>query len=509
MSNHSLAWRCLGMFVCAASFSMTWQSLCTAAPKGGFFGAFSRSDDDEDKPKPPVPPLGETIRPLISYRPLPTPLAGPSIPPLQRINGELSGDVQSLKTPTMVSVENPSETHDEVIANSERLRDAIAATVERYRQPLKSQYHPPDAVIQAGWAYGNQAQLMVGERGTSAANAIGSLCWNYPCAGKRLLVQNGNEIIPRVGFGYQAKSGELLAVLALSSVNPKTELRLGDHHGSVADLIRWEQRNVREGADQSFVLMGLSHYLDHDTTWTNAAGQPWSLDRLARVELNRRVSVTDVGSLEQLLGLTYYALRGRKDHVPRTGRQQQVERYVASFQAHAMELQKRDGTWGPMYFGYPASFSTNSSLAGSYAIPAKYQDTARATLHCTGNVLLWLSMSLTPDQLREPEIVRGITYVNDVLATRKRPHDIYGADHHDLAMTMRCLAALSIYHRRLEPKTQANDDQELAESQDRESEVAVGETQQADVVKSVIGQTEETTEVALNPATGTSPSRLR
>ncbi|EMI53241.1 secreted protein, partial [Rhodopirellula sallentina SM41] len=67
------------LLVGLVSFMMLTEP-SAAAPRGGFFGAFLGENDEEDKPKPPVPPMGQMIRPMVVSRPMPRPIAPPAIP---------------------------------------------------------------------------------------------------------------------------------------------------------------------------------------------------------------------------------------------------------------------------------------------------------------------------------------------------------------------------------------------------------------------------------------------
>ncbi|MCM2372134.1 hypothetical protein [Aporhodopirellula aestuarii] len=559
-----------------------------ASPRTGFFGAILGENDEEDKPKPPVPPIGKTIQPLVVVRPLPKPIAAPSVPPLVEVDvttdaesdvaddegveevttqeeiadepqsgddqgaeevveDEASAETLSFNAPVIdsdptddfdvselsidqlsmkmlpdeedfgdegvdtLTLEGPdtdlaandepasmepisdesaeegqaneaetyengddselAEIDDDSIADiadaPEReaatvdvqgeavpekqwsremldLRNAIRATYAVYEQPLSTQVIPPGGVIDACMAFGSKAELLVNSRSRQRVNAIGALCWNYPCAGKTLLVANDGNVMPRIGHGYQSKRGELLAALALSAVSTENEIRIGEAVGTVADLVEWEQTSVRTGADLSLTLIGLSTYLGADASWTNAAGEEWSLDRIAGEELSRKVAVTDRAAVDRLMGLTRYVVWARKHDVPRTGRHLQVERYIARFHDHALQLQGRDGSWGPLYFGYRGGSVDPTSLTHQLRGTPEQE-----SLYCTGNILLWLTMSLSPDQLQSPELVRAVIRVNNGLASQRQRANLSTFSPYELTLTMRALRAIAEYDRRV------------------------------------------------------------
>lgn len=354
------------------------------------------------------------------------------------VDGETSSDADADELAEAVSVP-VLEWTPEMLS----LRKAIRATFNLYKQPLSTQVMPPTAVMHACVAFGSETELVINTRTRQRVNAVGALCWNYPCAGKRLLVATEHNVMPRIGHGYQTKRGELLSTFAMSAISTKNEIRIGESSGTVGDLVRWEQASVQSGVDLSLTLFGLSTYLDADTTWTNAAGETWSLDRIAGEELSRKVSVTEADSIDRLMGLTRYVVWARKHDVPRTGRHLQVERYIARFHEHALKLQGRDGSWGPLYLGYSGS-TDPAALARQLVVPARQE-----SLYSTGSILLWLTMSLTPEQLQSPEIVRAVIHVNNGLASDRRREKLTTLSPHELAMSMRSLRAIAEYDRRV------------------------------------------------------------
>jgi hypothetical protein len=426
------------------------------------FGSILRlDDDDEDKPKPPVPPLGKTIYPIEVRRPLPLPIPAPSVPELEVV---APSDVSDSPTQSLVALSDEADQNDpknvlrvievpskikapsdeklsaipqlpEFAANTHMLqiRDAIRSTLAQYRRPLSLRSASPADVMQACWGWGSAAELGGDNRNSRPINAIGALCWNVPCAGKTLLVVSDGKIMPRIGYGFQSKRGELLATLAMAAVSSENEIRIGATRGTVLDLVDWEKTSVRRGTDLSMTLIGLANYLGPDATWNNAAGEDWSLDIIAAEELIRTAPVTDVAAVERLMGLSAYVVWARKHDVPRSGRHLQVEQYVARFHEHALKLQSNEGTWGPHFFGYQASGGIDS----------------RGSLGSTSSVLLWLTLSLSDEQLQRPEIARAAAQVNNGLAAQLKRQPIDTLSPQELSMTMVGLRAISEYDRRL------------------------------------------------------------
>jgi len=474
-------------FVCFVVIAVVCPPNAAEAQRGRFLKAIL-DRGEEDKPKPPVPPLGKTIAPLIVAAPLPKPISGPPVPPLQPVppmqpvpplqqpaaESMPTTGTTMLTPPTTIALVGPIQ-NDSDSANVDeaefktdaeipkintpaiarltpegvQLRDNLQLLLTRYNQPLDMEKHSPATVMLACWAFGNETELIVDRSKRSTTNAIGALCWNYPCGGEALLTTTetdtvSKEIVPRIGFGLQSKRGELLTTLAMSSISGESELRAGDAiRGTVDDLVRWEQRSVRGGTNLSLVLFGLSHYLGADASWVNAQGETWSLDKIAGAELDRDVPVTDVASIDRLLGLTRYVLWARQNDIPRIGRHQQVEQYLARFHQHALDLQNSDGSWNEHYFGYRDTLVPVTSRN-------RHQATSdQDTLFSTGNVLFWLTLSLTPEQLASRPLLRAVEQVHARLAEQLQRHDVDTASPYEHAMTMRAVAAIAHYQRRV------------------------------------------------------------
>lgn len=151
--------------------------------------------------------------------------------------------------------------------------------------------------------------------GTEPAYAVGILCWNLPIGGKRIFCSAPNEVISRIGYGYQQSRGELLAALALANVASSYEIRaIPETQMTVKDLAASEMKEMNTGEDLSLLTVGLSFYLDNvEQTWTDAAGKTVSLLDLAELELNRPVYWNRSESINRLLGLTTVSARFHRE----------------------------------------------------------------------------------------------------------------------------------------------------------------------------------------------------
>ncbi len=343
------------------------------------------------------------------------------------------------------AAEPPVRLSKEMVALRDYVRRTLAAVA---RQPVNTRQSTPADVLRLSLAFGCEAN--VGYNGPSGKriNAIGCLCWNYPCAGYRLLRTAGGSAVARVGYGLQSRPAEFLAVLAQSRVPADYEIRIGESRGTVADLVEFEQRACRSGTDQAFALIGLSHYLDEGATWENDLGQTWSVERLLREELDRSASTSGADATRRLMGLSCAVRRRRKQEAPMDGPFLAAQRYLAKFHDFALELQNEDGSWHPNFF---ANRGPSQDAAG--------------TLRSTGHVLEWLVSSLPEDRLQEPRVVRSVTYLAKRLGGRRSGWNLTGMSAQDAEGLTHAAHALRVYDERLfQRAVEADPDEEAPEA---------------------------------------------
>jgi hypothetical protein len=85
---------------------------------------------------------------------------------------------------------------------------------------------------------------------------------------------------------------------------------------------------------------------------------------------------------------------------PLDGEYQRAAEFVKKYQQYAFRLQNRDG-----------------SLSTSWFRGAGDEEDIDRRIKTTGHILEWLCYSLSDDQLREPETVRAVTYLANLMYT--------------------------------------------------------------------------------------------
>ena len=315
------------------------------------------------------------------------------------------------------------------------LRDPIRRTMALYyRQMLNTRDHTPAELLAVARAFGVDTKVRQGAPNGSEVNAVTALCWNTPAAGRELLTVARGHLAARVGYGFQQQPSELLAVLAMARVSPEYPMRAGDQVGTVADLIEFEKLDCRSGSNLSMKLVGLSLYLDTDATWTNAAGETWSIERMVAEELARRPDETTAAAVDRLIGLSAAVNQRINDGKPVDGHFARAREHLREYQEYVFSLQNPEGDWHPRFL----------AARGGGAPPLDH-------LQSTARILQWLVISLRDEELEDPRVVRAVERVHTLLQQPQGqgPWNAANLSTRDLTSVYNAVHALLVYDQRV------------------------------------------------------------
>jgi hypothetical protein len=279
------------------------------------------------------------------------------------------------------------------------LRANVRRVLSVYGAPrLNSRDHTPWELLHSIIAYGVRSEVRQGGPDGRAINAIGCLCYNFPCRGYRLLDVQEGRLVARKGVGMQGHHGQLLAILAQSYVPLDYSLVVGERKFTVVDLVNTEKLSCETGMELTFKLISLVHYLDCDAKWKNAAGEKWSIPRLIKEEIQAPIVGAPCGGTHRLMGLSYAVHKRRDSGQPLDGEFGRAKVYTDDFHSYTLKLQNPDGSFSTDWFRSAASAP----------------DLGRR-LQTTGHTLEWLVYSLPTEQLTDPRVVRAVDYLSGIL----------------------------------------------------------------------------------------------
>jgi hypothetical protein len=298
-----------------------------------------------------------------------------------------------------------------------------------FNQPLNVESSHVSDVLAACRAFGCQTEVV---RGGSKINAVTCLCWNYSCGGFEPLAMGDARIAARVGYGRQSRPGQMLAVFALGRLPSTYPIRVGDNVRTVDELVESEKRACRAGADLSLQLTGLSFYVDAPT-WKNDLGEEWSIEKLIAEELAQPIVNAPEGGTLRLMALSAALLDRTRRAKPLVGQYARAVKFTGDFQQFALELENGDGSWSPQYFAARgAARDVVDQLASS------------------GRITEWLAFSLDDARLTEPQVVKAIENVANLLGSQRyQGATVRALNSVELASVMHALHALSLYDERV------------------------------------------------------------
>jgi hypothetical protein len=317
-------------------------------------------------------------------------------------------------------------------AQQTALRNRVRRVLTWYaRLPVNTADNTPGEVLQFCLACGCDTEIRSGGASGSAVNGFGALCYNYPCAGYELLAASDGAVMARVGYGLQARPGEMIAAMALSGVPSDYEIRLGKKEHTVADLVEYEKKTCRPGTDLSLKLIGLSSYVDDDASWKDQLGETWSVQRVLKEELSRSPALGDCDATNHLTALAWALQRRARAGRPLEGPYEQAETELAKFEDTAFRAQNRDGSWPASFLAYRA---TGRNGDGS--------------LLASGHVLSWLAYRLPDDRLNDTRMVQAVTFVTGVLEQWSSQWNVTETSPREISAVMHSLHGLRVYDRR-------------------------------------------------------------
>jgi hypothetical protein len=247
-------------------------------------------------------------------------------------------------------------------------------------------------------AYGVNTQIFKDAPGGQPANAVGWMCYNYPCAGQRILFINRGKIDASRGVGVQGHGGQFLAILAQSHVKDDYPMRAEGKSFTLSDLIEREKETCVAGEELTFKLIALMHYLDSDATWTTPDGQEWSIQRLVREELKAPIRGAACGGAHRLMGFSFAVNKRIARGKPIIGEFRRAQVFLQDYHRYTFSLQNPDGSFSTAWFERKGN-----------------DPSIDRRLKTSGHILEWIAFSLTDNELRDPRIIKAVNYLSTIL----------------------------------------------------------------------------------------------
>ncbi len=298
--------------------------------------------------------------------------------------------------------------------------DALRALVDKtldftQQRHMDSQKNAAWQIMHGLLAYGNQLKVMHNGKLVNTLDWLlndGQMTgWNLRPAdhGMDTLLESGSK----TGQGHD---DQWLAVLAQCGVPWDRPLIWQGKTYKMGDLVTQAQWDVRDGAECSWTIIGLSRYLPLDATWEAGDGQTWSIEKVVAMEAAQDLNASACGGTHRLIGMTMVL----NDHLQAGGKLTGVWKDVDTKVREAIE-------------GFKANQQPDGLFSSQYLVrPAATSDMA-LQINTSGHTLEFITIAATDKQLQEPWVRRAVVRVCDVLdITRDMPIEcgaLYHAAH--------------------------------------------------------------------------------
>ncbi|MDG2015368.1 MAG: hypothetical protein P8J33_17815 [Pirellulaceae bacterium] len=299
-------------------------------------------------------------------------------------------------TDTPLATQNDSGPTAELTDRERERKNALARCLAiYYTRQVDAEVLRPWSIMHGLIGYGEETLIIYRGRRYDATEY---LCANGIGDDRRILYAENGKLRTRMGIGVQGHEAQLLAMLAQANVPHNRPLKADGQDFTVTDLIQTEMESCRSDSELTFKLLGLSHYLQSDKVWENAAGEEWSLERLVKEELAQPVDDGACGGTHRLMAISYALAQRRAEGKPIDGHWYRAEKFISDFQAYAWKFQHREG-----------SFSTG------WFKDKQFSGDVEKRLYTTGHILEWLVFSLPEEELNDPRIGRTVDFLLNLM----------------------------------------------------------------------------------------------
>ena len=206
-------------------------------------------------------------------------------------------------------------------------------------------------------------------------------------------------------YWFEGHISQSLAILSMCNVPLDTEFGTPQGAITMRDMLKNAQMTANEKEEVTWTLWALSTYLPSDAEWINAKGEKWSIERLVRIEVGKKVGgpTSPCGGTHGLFALARARNVYLRTGKPLRGVWQEAEYKIQKYINTAKMLQNANGT-----------------LSSNFFRGREYKQDFDKRMASSGHVLEFLMMALPQERLKEKWVRDAIAATaNDLMANRK------------------------------------------------------------------------------------------
>lgn len=279
---------------------------------------------------------------------------------------------------------------------ADRVDNVISSVL--HNRELTAGVHAAWQVVHGVLAYGAQFPLETTNGTESALNYLlqgGELTgWHFAPGDQLANGRVGLRSVMEPGtYRGQGHADQWLAVLAQADLSLNQTIIADGRTYLMQDLLEQVQLDVPYNPEQewSWTLIGLTEYISTSKTWTAGDGDTWSVERLVGKELEQVIETSACGGTHRLIGLSMALNKRRSEGAKLDSLWRRTEDLLMNAVDIARTFQNGDGSFSTNYFQRPGISADSANL-----------------LATTGHTLEFLALTLPPDQLREPWVVKSV-----------------------------------------------------------------------------------------------------
>lgn len=289
---------------------------------------------------------------------------------------------------------------------TELVDKAIATTSHRF---LDTNVHTPWQILHGLLALRENYVLKQNGRRINAIDWISNGA-TYRGAAWFEATEDGGRAHPYNGTPYEFEGhvNQSLSIIAMCNLPLEHQFQAaGGKIVTMQEMLNHAKMNVNSLEEITWTLWFLSQYLDQDEEWFNKKNEPWSMERLVRMQTKASPYDAACGGTHGMFALAYARNSYAKKHGELRGAWLEADQKLQRYLAAAQRMQNRDGSFATDWFkstGYSTEFNER----------IKY----------SGHMLEWILIALPKNRLNEQWVRTGVqTLCYDLIRNAREPSE--------------------------------------------------------------------------------------